>query len=54
MTAALVHANIVEGGNVYLDVPKVFEHYLKIGPKKCLKLKKTLCGLHRSPREFWQ
>ena len=54
VTYAFLHARIGEGGNFYVDVPKGFEQYLKIGRKKCLKLKNTLYGLCQIPREFWQ
>ena len=46
------HANIGEGENVYVNMPKRFEQYYKTGHKKCLKLKKMLYGLHQIPREF--
>ena len=54
VTSNFLHANIREGENFYVVMPKYFEKYLKTGRKKCLKLKNTLYGLCQSPREFWQ
>ena len=54
VTAAFLHADIPEGKNVFVDMPRGFEQYTKSGRKKCLKLKKTLYGLRQSPRAFWK
>ena len=54
VTAAFLHADIPEGENVFVDMPRGFEQYTKSGRKKCLKLKKTLYGLRQSPRAFWK
>ena len=54
VTDVLLHANIGEGENVYVDTPKDFDQYLKTGHKKCLKFKNTLYGIYQSPRKFWK
>ena len=54
VTAAFLHADLEEGKNVFVDMPKGFEKYAKNGRKKVLKLKKTLYGLYQSPRAFWK
>ncbi len=54
VTAAFLHADLEEGENVFVDMPKGFEQYSKNGRKKVLKLKKTLYGLRQSPRAFWK
>ena len=41
----LLHANIGESENFYINMPKAFDNYFKTGCKKCLKFKKTFCGL---------
>ena len=48
------HANIAEGENVLVNMPKVFEHYSKTGRNKCVKLKKTLYGLRQIPLSYWK
>ena len=48
ITAAFVHADIEEGENIYVEMPHGFRKQGKV-----LKLKKTLYGLHQSPRAFW-
>ena len=54
VTAAFLHANIPEGENVYVDMPRGFGKLSWIGKRKCLKLLKYLCGLRQSPRALWQ
>ena len=54
VTAAFLHADLEEGKNVFVDMPKGFEQYAKNGRKKVFKLKKTLYGLRQSPRAFWK
>ena len=49
-----LHADIGEGENVYINMPKCFEQYSKTGHKKFLKLKKMIYGLCQSPRTFWK
>ena len=49
VTAAFLHADIEEGEEVYVKMPRGFER-----PGKVLKLKKTLYGLRQSPRAFWK
>jgi hypothetical protein len=48
ITAAFVHANVEEGENIYVEMPRGFKQKGKV-----LKLKKTLYGLRQSPRAFW-
>jgi hypothetical protein len=47
ITAAFVHADVEEGENIYVKMPRGFKQKGKV-----LKLKKTLYGLHQSPRAF--
>ena len=54
VTAVFIYADIPENEKVYVEMPRVFEQFSNNGRKKCLKLKKTLYGLHQSPRTFWQ
>ena len=46
--AAFVHADVEEGENIYVEMPRGFRKQGKV-----LKLKKTLYGLRQSPRAFW-
>jgi hypothetical protein len=48
ITAAFVHADVEEGENIYVEMPRGFKKNRKV-----LKLKKTLYGLRQSPRAFW-
>eukprot|EP00804_Cyclotella_cryptica_P025289 CCRYP_010373-RB/>CCRYP_010373-RB protein AED:0.34 eAED:0.34 QI:0/-1/0/1/-1/0/1/0/497 len=48
ITAAFVHADVEEGENIYVEMPRGFRKQGKV-----LKLKKTLYGLRQSPRAFW-
>ena len=48
ITAAFVHADVDEGENIYVEMPRGFRKQGKV-----LKLKKTLYGLRQSPRAFW-
>ena len=45
VTAAFLHADLEEGKNVFVEMPKGFEQYAKNDRKKVLKLKKTIYGL---------
>ena len=54
VTAKFLHVDIRENQNVYVEMPRGFEHFSKNGRKKYLKLKKTLYGLSKSPRAFLQ
>ena len=54
MSVDFLHANIGEGKNVYVNMPKGFDQYLKTVCKKCLKLKNMLYGLRQIPRVFLQ
>jgi hypothetical protein len=49
VTAAFLHADVPEGENIYVAMPKGFKQ-----AGKCLRLKKTLYGLRQSPRAFWK
>ena len=49
VTAAFLHADLEEGEEVYVKMPKGFTK-----PGKVLKLRKTLYGLRQSPRAFWK
>ena len=49
VTAAFLHADLEEGEEVYVNMPRGFERKGKV-----LKLKKTLYGLRQSPRAFWK
>eukprot|EP00804_Cyclotella_cryptica_P008169 CCRYP_015117-RA/>CCRYP_015117-RA protein AED:0.07 eAED:0.11 QI:0/0/0/1/0/0/3/0/242 len=48
ITAAFIHADVEEGENNYVEMPRGF---IKQG--KILKLRKMLYGLRQSPRAFW-
>ena len=45
ITAAFVHADVEEGENIFVEMPRGFRKQGKV-----LKLKKTLYGLRQSPR----
>ena len=49
MTASFLLADMVEGENLYVNMPKGFEQYSKTEREKCLKLKKVLYDLRQSP-----
>ena len=49
VTAAFLHADLEEGEEVYVRMPRGFQKKGKV-----LKLKKTLYGLRQSPRAFWK
>jgi hypothetical protein len=49
VTAAFLHANLEEDKEVFVNMPCGFEKKGKV-----LKLRKTLYGLHQSPRAFWK
>ena len=52
VTTDYIYTDIGEGENFYVYMPKSFEQYPKKGCNKCLELKKTIYGLHQSPRTF--
>ncbi len=54
ITCAFLHAHLEEGENVYLEMPQGFKQYDSNKRPKVLRLKRTLYGLHQSPRAFWQ
>ena len=54
MTHNLIHENIGEGENFYVNIHKGSEQYNKIVRKNCLKLKKNLYCICQSPRTFWK
>ena len=54
VTAAFLYAEISEGEKVYVNMPQGFEQFSKDGRKKCLRLKRTLYGLHQLHRAFWK
>ncbi len=54
VTCAFLHADLKENETVYVDMPMGFTQYGKNGKRMCLKLNKTLYGLHQSPRVFWK
>jgi hypothetical protein len=54
VTCAFLQADLEEDKKVYVDMPMGFAQYGKNRKKMCLKLKKTLYGLHQSPRAFWK
>ena len=49
VTAAFLHADLEEGEEVYVKMPRGFQKRGKV-----LKLRKTLYGLRQSPRAFWK
>jgi hypothetical protein len=49
VTCAFLHADLEENEKVYVNMPMGFAQYGKNRKKMCLKLKKTLYGLHQSP-----
>ena len=49
VTAAFLHADLEEGEEVYVKMPRGFEKRGKV-----LKLRSTLYGLRQSPRAFWK
>ena len=49
VTDEFLHADLDEGEEVYVNMPRGFEKRGKV-----LKLKKTLYGLRQSPRAFWK
>ena len=49
VTAAFLHADLEEGEEVYVEMPRGFRQEGKV-----LKLRKTLYGLRQSPRAFWK
>ena len=49
VTAAFLHADLEEGEEVYVKMPRGFDKKGKV-----LKLRKTLYGLRQSPRAFWK
>jgi hypothetical protein len=53
ITCNFLHPDLKPGKNVYNDMLLGFAQYLKNGIKKCLQLKKTLYGLWKRPRAFW-
>ena len=54
VTAVFLHAKIPEGKNLYVDMPRGFGNFSGNRKRKCLKLRKSLYGLHQSPRDFCQ
>jgi hypothetical protein len=50
VTCTFLHTNLKENNKVYIDMPMGFAQYGKNDKIKCLKLRKTLYGLHQSPR----
>eukprot|EP00804_Cyclotella_cryptica_P023030 CCRYP_000303-RA/>CCRYP_000303-RA protein AED:0.39 eAED:-0.26 QI:0/-1/0/1/-1/0/1/0/408 len=48
ITAAFVHADVEEGENIFVEMPRGFRKQGKV-----LKLKKMLYGLRQSQRAFW-
>ena len=49
VTAAFLHAEIPEGQNIYVQMPRGFRQKGKV-----LRLKRSLYGLRESPRLFWK
>ena len=54
VTAAFLHATLEEDEKVYVEMPLGFKQRGSNGKYKVLRLKKTLYGLHQSPRAFWK
>ena len=49
VTAAFLNAELGEDKEVYVEMPKGFRQ-----EGKCLRLRRTLYGLRKSPRVFWK
>ncbi len=49
ITCAFLHMDLEVNKKVYVDMPMGFSQYGKNRKNMCLKLKKTLYGLHQSP-----
>ncbi len=54
VTCAFLHADHEPDETVYVAIPLSFNTKSKNGKRQVLKLKKTLYGLHQSPRAFWK
>jgi hypothetical protein len=54
VTCAFLHADLEPDEMVYVAMPLGFNNKSKNGKRQVLKLKKTLYGLHQSPRAFWK